>query len=229
MARSADHRGVSGLREGRHVTLHVVAGGLAIPARVVRVADDVVVLDPPSVIGGRHRIEPGSTVELRWRDRRRDGVARAIVERSAATVAVRLQRERRKAQRRAYVRTNSLLALEVTTQLGATVRGVGTDVSAVGMRARLAAPFAVGDHVRLVIALPDGDPLELVARVVRRHEGSTAGLAFVQPSRTVTERLVRFVLATQQRELARRSRGAAPATPGGPGPLRRIPGGATAP
>lgn len=204
------------------MTVRVVADGVTFPARVVRVADDVVVLDPPSLIGGRHRVEPGAAVEIHWKERRRDLVARAIVERSAGTLALRLFRERRSVQRRAYVRTSALLALEITTQTGATVRGVGMDVSAVGIRARVPAPFATGDHLRIVIQLPDGDPVEAVARVVRRHAENIAGLAFVDPPKSVTERLIRFVLASQQRAHARRFDAPVPV---GPGSFRRLQGG----
>ena len=213
---------MGGLREGRQVTLHIVADGLEIPARVLRVDADVVELDPPALIGGRHRVEPGTAVEILWRDRRREGSVRALVERSAATISLRLFSERRHAQRRAYIRTRTLLGLEIATQAGARVRGVGTEVSAVGLQARIAAPFAVGDHMLVAIRLPDGDPVELVARVARRHPNGAAGLAFVEPSKDVSERLIRFVLASQQRAIARSS---APSVPAGPASLRRIEGG----
>ena len=213
---------MGGLRQGRHVTVRVVADGTAIPARVIRVSDDVVVLDPASLAAGRDRVEPGAAVEIRWRGRRRESVVRAVVERSTGTLALRLHLERRSVQRRGYVRASTLLPLEVTSQAGSTLRGVGMDVSAVGMRARLTGPFALGDHLRVVIRLPEGDSVEVTARVVRRHSGSVAGLAFVEPSRSATERLIHFVLACQQRAIARRTR---PGLPTGTGTFRRIEGG----
>lgn len=207
--------------------MRTVADGIEIPARVIRVDDDdLVVLDPRSLIGGRRRIEPGASVEIHWRDRRGQAALRAVVEQSEATLAVRLFRERRATQRRAYVRTSTLLALGITTEAGAAGRGVGIDLSAVGLRARIAAPFSVGDDLRVSIDLPDGgDPVEVVARVVRRHAGSVAGLAFVDPPKAVSERLIRFVLASQQRASARRF---APPAPYGPGSFRRLHGGGPA-
>jgi hypothetical protein len=195
---------MAGLREGLDVTVRLgTLGATAVSARVVRVSEEIVVLDSLAVSLAPDPVESGTVVEIAWRHRREQGTVRGRVERCGAHLEVRLERKR-ESQRRAYVRMPMLLDLQVRTSAGTVVRGVSLDVSAVGIRARIGAPFAIGDRLGLAIRMPDGDRLEVDAHVVRRDGGSVAGLAFEERPE-VRERLIRFVLATQQRALARRA------------------------
>ncbi len=195
---------MAGLREGLDVSVRLGAvGSTAVAARVVRITHDLVVLDSLAVSLAPEPVADGTVVEIAWRHRRDQGAVRGRVERCSAHLHVRLERKR-ESQRRAYVRMPMLLDLQVRTAAGTVVRGVSLDVSAVGLRARISAPFAIGDRLGLAIRMPDGERLEVDAHVVRRDGGSVAGLAFDERPE-VRERLIRFVLATQQRALARRA------------------------
>jgi PilZ domain len=214
---AAEYLGVSTLREGMQVSLIPSgAAGEEMSARVVRVAGDVVSLAfPHGTAGVPPAIVSTVPVELTWSGRRSQGSVHGVIERVGATIDVRVYGERRAGQRRSYIRMPVLLDLEVTTRFGTVLRGVGVDVSAAGIRARIPTPVAIGDTVQLAIRVPGEDTIDVIARVVRRHAGSILGLEFVDPPSAVREALIRFVITCQRRALAlgRSGAGAAPADP----------------
>ncbi|MBM3676989.1 MAG: PilZ domain-containing protein [Actinobacteria bacterium] len=168
-------------------------------------------------------LRPGTAFTRRlrgWLDRAAPatdgGDARAAPERASGETGT-----TEESQRRTFVRTPALLELEILTTTGAVVRGVGMDLSATGIRAKIGGSFAVGNRVRVTIRLPDDDPVDVIAEIVRRESASVAGLGFVELTHHDRDRIARYIASAQQRALARRK---AETPLFGAGLLRRVSG-----
>lgn len=107
----------------------------------------------------------------------------------AETFAVADETRRRPERRRAR-RVPMRLPVRVVTEKGTVLTGSVLEASATGLRARLDANLGVGSPVRLSVALPGGQPVETIARVVRTDGDGGVAVWFLDLTPADADRLL---------------------------------------
>jgi c-di-GMP-binding flagellar brake protein YcgR len=120
-------------------------------------------------------------------------------------VVIELTGTPRSLQRRQFVRVASLLDVDLAVEDDVHMTGYVLDISANGCRARFDAEIEVGATVHVTINVPDQDPFDLEAKVVRDAGDRSHGLAFLDMRKADQERLMRFVFLCQRRQIFVRS------------------------
>ncbi|HKI90801.1 MAG TPA: PilZ domain-containing protein [Gaiellaceae bacterium] len=152
-----------------------------------------------------YELPVGTELQLEWLVGRGLGTVDAVVvgrrNLGVPTLTVDFVSEPTVNQRREHARADLVLDVEVWPDADCEepVTGVTLDISAGGMRAALATPLEPDSIVRFAVALPDGDPLEGLVRVIEQREDCVA-CEFHDIVFADRERIVRAVFASYRRD-----------------------------
>lgn len=185
----------------RVVVLH---DGQRLFSRIAEVRKpDLVAIAPPSDDHGRVvELEERAPVAIEWTCARGlargSGIVARLDEVPVPVAFVRID-SAPIVQRRDHVRIESLIEVEITQAASVPVRTTTIDLSGGGMRAVVPLYLDVGEHVKVVLELPEQEPLEAVARVIRGSEAAGYAFGWVEIDPAEHERLIRFVFTTHSR------------------------------
>jgi c-di-GMP-binding flagellar brake protein YcgR len=151
-----------------------------------------------------HRLPLGAEVKLEWLVERGlgavEGAVRSHVDIGVPAIEIALTSEPVAFQRREHARADLVLELEVWPPEpdgpGDPVSGITLDVSGGGLRAVIPFEFDPGSLVRIAVDLPDGQPVEALARVVAQRDEGVVAFKFDEIVPADRERLIRSVFAS---------------------------------
>jgi hypothetical protein len=153
----------------------------------------------------------GSEIKLEWLVPRglgsAEGVVRAYVNIGVLALEIELSAEPVLFQRREHARAELVLELDVWPpspggQPVEAVSGVTLDVSGGGLRAVIPYEFEPGALVRIAVDLPDGMPVEALARVVAQRDEGVVAFKFYDIVPADRERLIKAVFASYRKSAA---------------------------
>lgn len=186
----------------------VLADGRLLTTRVEGAEGADLLIAPPSDQGVTYLVTLGEEVSIEWTTER--GLFKAAgkmagrVDAGIPLVRVTVD-ESSVIQRREYVRVECTIAVDVRAHGEKYVAntldlsGAGARV-AIGQSQTLALEFSPGDRATLVLYLPDGDPIETMAEVVRLDGEGVYAFRFVGLDPKVQERVIRWVFEAHRRE-----------------------------
>ncbi len=186
------------------VLVQVREGDVLLRSRVEDAEQDCLTIAYPSDGMTAHRLRLGSQIKLEWLVERGlgavDGVVRAHVDIGVPALEVELISEAVLFQRREHARADIVLELAVWPPEpdgpGDPVSGVTLDVSGGGLRAVIPYEFDPGSLVRISVDLPDGIPVDALARVVAQRDEGVVAFKFDEIVPADRERLIRAVFAS---------------------------------
>lgn len=182
----------------------VVADGRMLTTRVEDVQDAELLVPPPSDQGVTYLMSRGEEVKLEWTTERgllqASGSVVARVEGGVPLVRIRVD-ETSVIQRREYVRVECCVNVDVRFR-GDRIAAESLDLSGSGVRVLVNTELVEEDIATLVLHLPDGDPIETRAFVVRVDGKNVYAFQFLSLGAQEQERIIRWVFDTHRRQYA---------------------------
>jgi hypothetical protein len=171
-------------------------------SRVEEVSDGFVAIAYPSDGEVEHQLPVSTRVTLEWLVERglctATGEVFALVTAGPPALSIKLDAEPIVYQRREHARAELVLELDVypADPDAAPISGVTLDVSGGGLRAVMSATFAPDSLVRVSVDMPDGRPVEALARVVAQRDDGVVAFTFDDIVSDDRERLIRAVFTS---------------------------------
>jgi hypothetical protein len=171
-------------------------------SRVEEVEDGFISIAYPSDGEVEHQLPVSTQVTLEWLVERglctATGAVFAFVTVGPPALRIKLDAEPIVYQRREHARAELVLELDVylADPDVPPVSGVTLDVSGGGLRAVMSATFAPDSLVRVSVDLPDGRPVEALARVVAQRDDGVVAFKFDDIVADDRERLIRAVFTS---------------------------------
>jgi PilZ domain-containing protein len=171
-------------------------------SRVEEVSDGFVSIAYPSDGETEHQLPVSTQVTLEWLVERglctATGAVFSFVTAGPPALNIKLDAEPIVFQRREHARAELVLELDVylADPDAPPVSGVTLDVSGGGLRAVMSETFALNSLVRVSVDLPDGRPVEALARVVAQRDDGVVAFAFDDIVADDRERLIRAVFTS---------------------------------
>jgi c-di-GMP-binding flagellar brake protein YcgR len=166
---------------------------------------DTVAVGPPAEYGVVVVLPVGEPVTIEWTTERGlyrgEGKVTSIAAHDRPALTIRLD-ESRIAQRREHVRVDMVVEVEVRQTAAIPVRCSTLDLSGGGMRARIPLDLVAGEPLDGTLFLPDQDPIEFEAEVIRGSEVNGFAVRWTHMDPKDRERLIRHVFAEHRREFA---------------------------
>jgi c-di-GMP-binding flagellar brake protein YcgR len=186
-------------RVNERVSVRLPDWDVELRSRVEDATDGWVVVAMPTDGVAAYVLPAGRPVTISWGSRRGPAsVQGRVAGRAPVRVPaflVELTADPRVEQRREHVRMQALLDLSLAPADGPGLprRAVTFDVSGGGALARVPGGIDADRYARLTLRLPEGPPIDLVARVVRRADDDVVGMRFELIAEPDRERVVRYV------------------------------------
>jgi PilZ domain len=195
------------LKAGQHVIVRTIHIGM-IPGTVDAVADGSVTV-VLTVRDDRFQRLLGHEIAVELSSGR--GIYRhsgRLTADRGGTLSIQLTGEVERIQRREFVRVDAHVSVEVRgidEPLGG--KTATLDVSGGGIRISDPWSLPLGLDVRVELALPDGEPVRALGRVVRAAAEGEKGISFEDLARPDEDRLIRFI-RDRERQAMRAARAA---------------------
>jgi c-di-GMP-binding flagellar brake protein YcgR len=189
----------------QHVIIQTLDSDIVLRSRVEDCQPGRLAIAYPSDGRTEHRLPLDTELQLEWIVR--SGVAsiagRVVghADLRVPTLTVELFGDPILRQRRDHARAEIVLDLEIWTAADpdAATSGVTLDISGGGLRAVIEAPVGPGELVHFSLDLPDGPPVEGIARVIDQRDDCVAfELHEIVPADR--ERMIRTVFASYRRD-----------------------------